>query len=113
MHASKLNFEVALESSNKDQDTVEEDIEEIEEEGVQAIDLPIYVVHKMLSSRTNSITQVEDNWKRTDIFHTRVSHKGKTLNVIIDNDIRFNVISTEVMENMKLQKERHQAPIQC
>lgn len=110
MHASELNLEVALESSNRDQDTVEEDIEE---EGAQAINLPIYVVHKMLSSRTNSMTQVEDDWKRTDIFHTRVSHKGKTLNVIIDNDIRFNVIFTEAMKNLKLQKEKHQPPIQC
>ena len=107
MHASELNLEVAVELSNRDKGTMEEDIEEIEEEGAQAINLPIYMVHKMLSSRTNSMTQVEDDWKRIGIFHTRVSHKGKTLNVIIDNDIRFNVISTEAMENMKLQKEKH------
>jgi len=30
---------------------------------------------------------------QANIFHTRVAHKGKTLNVIIDNGSELNVIS--------------------
>jgi hypothetical protein len=39
---------------------------------------------------------------QANIFHIRVAHKGKTLNVIIDNGSELNVISTEVVEKLKL-----------
>lgn len=76
MHVSKLEHEVAPESTNGDQQTVEV-VQEIEER-VQVIDLPIYVVHRMLSSHANSWTQEEEDW-RTNIFHTRVAHKAAHL----------------------------------
>lgn len=66
----------------------------------------------MLSNHATSITQVEDNWRRTNIFHTKVAHKGKALNVIINNS-GLNVISTEAVDQLRLQKEKTLYPIQC
>ena len=64
----------------------------------------------MLSNHTTPTTQVEDDWRRTNIFHTRVAHKGKALNVIIDNGSGLNVISTKAVEKLRLRKEKHPAP---
>jgi len=56
----------------------------------------------MLFSQTNFMTQVEEDLRRNNIFHMRVAHKGKTINVIIDNKSGLSVISTEVVEKLEL-----------
>jgi len=80
---------------------------------VQATNLLICVVHQMLFSQTNFMTQVEEDLRRNNIFHMRVAHKGKTINVIIDNKSGLSVISTEVVEKLELQKGKTPYPIQC
>jgi len=85
MLASEMNTEAVLQSSTRDQETVEEEIEEFEEERLQASERPLCLVHIMLSSHATLTTQLEDNCRRINIFHTRVAYKGKAPNVIIDN----------------------------
>ncbi|KAL5828026.1 hypothetical protein ACOSQ3_019858 [Xanthoceras sorbifolium] len=64
---------------------VEEEAEPITEEVLQATDLSICVINR-----------------RTNIFHTRVAHGNKALNVIIDNGSGMNVVSKEVVEHLGL-----------
>jgi len=80
MHVSKMEHKVTLESINEDQELVKKVMQEIEKEKVQATNLPIFVVHQMLFIQTNSMTQVEEDLRRNNIFHMRVAHKGKTIN---------------------------------
>jgi hypothetical protein len=54
--------------------------------------------------------KVEEEWLRNNIFHTRVEHKGKALNVIIDNDSGMNVASQETVQKLKLPLEKHPKP---
>jgi len=51
-----------------------------------------------------------NEWVRTNIFHTRVEHQGKALNLTIGNDSGMNVISQEAVNKMKLPIERHPKP---
>lgn len=52
----------------------------------------------------------EEEWLRTNIFHTCVEHQGKALNLIIDNGSGMNVISQEVVEKMKFLQKKHPKP---
>ncbi|KAH7543753.1 hypothetical protein JRO89_XS15G0011100 [Xanthoceras sorbifolium] len=51
-----------------------------------------------------------NNWKRTNIFHTRVEHGDKALIVIIDNSSSMNVVAKEVVEWLGLPQEAHPMP---
>jgi hypothetical protein len=53
---------------------------------------------------------VEEDWLRTNIFHTRVEHKGRALNLIIDNGSGMNVVSQEIVKKLKLPVEKHPKP---
>ncbi|KAL5768460.1 hypothetical protein ACOSQ2_015243 [Xanthoceras sorbifolium] len=69
---------------------------EEEEEVLQGVNLPICVKNR-----------------RTNIFHIRVAHGNKALNVIIDNGSGTNVISQAVAERLELpqQNSPHSLPI--
>ena len=110
MLASEMNTEAVLESSTRDQETVEEEIEEFEEERLQASERPLCLVHIMLSSQATLTTQLEDNCRRINIFHTRVAYKGKAPNVINDNGSGLNVIYIEDVEELYLHKEKQHNP---
>jgi len=49
----------------------------------------------------------EDDWLRTNIFHTRVERDGKSLNLIIDNGSGMNIISQEAVQKLKIPIEKH------
>lgn len=51
-----------------------------------------------------------DDWLRTNIYHTRVEHDGKSLNLIIDNGSGMNVISQEAVQKLKIPIEKHSKP---
>ncbi|TXG58043.1 hypothetical protein EZV62_015872 [Acer yangbiense] len=50
------------------------------------------------------------DWKQTNIFHTRVEHGGKALNVIINNGSLTNLVAKEVVERLGLPQETHPTP---
>lgn len=54
--------------------------------------------------------EIEEDWLRTNIFHTGFEHKGKALNVIIDNGCGMNVASQEIVQKLKLPVEKHRIP---
>ncbi|XP_020084894.1 uncharacterized protein LOC109707772 [Ananas comosus] len=52
----------------------------------------------------------EDDWRRHNIFHTRVLCGGKVCNVILDGGSSENIISKEAVEKLKLPTEKHPHP---
>ncbi|KAK0583599.1 hypothetical protein LWI29_038569 [Acer saccharum] len=76
--------------------------QEEEEEILKAVDLPICVINRVLTGRKQPLAPESNDWKRTNIFHTRVAHGNKALNVIIDNGSGMNVISKAVVERLEL-----------
>ena len=86
---------------------IEREYEELEEERLKATDLPLCIVKCILTRNKGQSERLESDWKRTNIFHTRVVHGNKALNVIIDNGSRMNVISNEASERLGLPQEIH------
>ncbi|KAK0583827.1 hypothetical protein LWI29_003545 [Acer saccharum] len=84
--------------------------QEEEEEILKAVDLPICVINRVLTERKQPLAPESNDWKRTNIFHTRVAHGNKALNVIIDNGSGMNVISKAVVERLELPQHPHPTP---
>lgn len=62
------------------------------EEILESSKLPICVIRRILTGQRKE-DNMEDEWLRTNIFHTRVEHNGKALNFIIDTGSGMNVVS--------------------
>jgi hypothetical protein len=69
-----------------------EEGEEIIEDRLEGSDLPLCVIRRILTGQKVEEPS-EDEWLRTNIFHTRVEYNGRALNLIIDNGSGINVIS--------------------
>jgi len=82
---------------------------ELPEEQLEGSDLPLCVIRRMLTGQRLEDPD-KDDWLRTNIFHTRVEHKGKALNLIIDSGSGMNVISQEAVTKLKCPVERHPKP---
>lgn len=82
-----------------------EDIEHLE-----ATDLPSCVIHRVLTGTKKKIQGADLDWRRTNIFHTRMEHGGHALIVIINNGSGMNVISSDAMERLGLRAEKHPTP---
>lgn len=67
------------------------------------------MIHRVLTG-TKKKVQGDFDWSRTNIFHTRMEHGGRALNVIIDNGSGMNVISSNAMERLGLTVEKHPTP---
>ncbi|KAL5825101.1 hypothetical protein ACOSQ3_021164 [Xanthoceras sorbifolium] len=80
------------------------------EEVLQATDLPICVINRVLIGRKQLLEPEFNDWKRINIFHTRVAHGNKALNVIIDNGSGMNVVCKEVVERLGLPQQPHPTP---
>jgi hypothetical protein len=80
-----------------------------EEEHLDASDLPSCVIHRILTGNKTEL-KTNQEWLRTNIFHTRLEHGGKTLNVIIDNGSGKNVISETTVERLHLKTETYPSP---
>ncbi|CAL8155920.1 unnamed protein product [Prunus armeniaca] len=52
----------------------------------------------------------EEDWRRHNIFRTRVQCGGKVCNVILDGGSSENIISKEAVEKLKLPIEKHPNP---
>ena len=94
------------------EDTEEEEIDgsrHSDEEHLSASELPSCVIHRILTG-TRKELQANPEWLHTNIFHTRMEHNGRALNVIIDNDIGMNVISKAAIERLGLKIEKHPTP---
>ena len=86
----------------------EEDDKELEEV-LEPSDRPLCVIRRILTG--HKMEEIEgDEWLQTNIFHTRVEHCGKALNMIIDNGNGMNVISVEAVQKLKLPTEKHPKP---
>jgi hypothetical protein len=89
---------------------VKEPVEgELEEEVLESSTLPLCVIRRILAGQRVE-HKADEDWLRTNIFHTRVEHHGKALNVIIDNGSGMNVASQEVVQKLKLPMEKHPQP---
>jgi hypothetical protein len=53
------------------------------------------VIHRVLTE-TRKELQANPERLRTNIFHIRLEHNGRALNVIIDNGSNMNVISKTI-----------------
>ncbi|KAL6351054.1 hypothetical protein AAG906_031640 [Vitis piasezkii] len=80
-----------------------------EEEHLGASNLPICVIQRVLTG-TKREFQANPEWLRTNIFHTRMEHNGRALNVIIDNGSGMNVVSETAVERLGLKTENHPTP---
>ncbi|KAH7571130.1 hypothetical protein JRO89_XS05G0257200 [Xanthoceras sorbifolium] len=105
-----LIFDDEAEASGSQPTLETDELEEEEEEVLQAANLPICVINRVLTRRRHSLEPDTNDWKRTNIFHTRVAHGNKALNVIIDNGSGMNVISKSVVERLNLPQQPHPTP---
>ena len=95
----------------------EEDIEtrepnednDSEGEHLSASALPSCVINRVLTRGKREI-QANPEWLRTNIFHTRMQHNNRALNVIIDNGSGMNVVAETVVERLGLKTEKHPQP---
>ena len=91
----------------------EEEYEESDSEDVKhlgATALPSCVIHRVLTGTKKKIQGGDSDWRRTNIFHTRMEHGGRVLNVIIDSGSGMNVISSDAVECLGLTNEKHPGP---
>jgi len=91
------------------EETKEEENSDEEEEHLSATELPSCVIHRMLTGTKKELKN-NPEWLRTNIFHTRMEHGGRALNVIIDNGSGMNVISETAVERLGLKIEKHPTP---
>ena len=91
----------------------EEEYEESDREDVEQLlpsALPSCVIHQVLTGTKKKIQGGDSDWRRTNIFHTRMEHGGRVLNVIIDSGSGMNVISSDAVEYLGLTVEKHPNP---
>ncbi|KAL5835139.1 hypothetical protein ACOSQ4_014636 [Xanthoceras sorbifolium] len=105
-----LIFDDEAEASGSQPTLKTDEPEKEEEEVLQAANLPLCVINRVLTGRRHSLEPDTNDWKRTNIFHTRVAHGNKALNVIIDNGSGMNVISKAVVERLNLPQQPHPTP---
>jgi hypothetical protein len=82
---------------------------EATEKVLECSNLPLCVIRRVLTGQKNQEPEGED-WLRNNIFHTRVEHKGRALNLIIDNGSGMNIISKEAIHKLQLPIEKHPQP---
>jgi hypothetical protein len=70
------------------------------------LELPSCVIRRVLSGNKKEL-HANHEWLRTNIFHTRLEHGDRALNVIIDNGSDMNVISKTAIERLNLKSEKH------
>ena len=90
---------------NHEEDHIQEESDS-KEERLRATDLPICVIQHVLTGHKTK-EDVDHDWRRTNIFHTRVAYGDKALNVIIDNGSSMNVVAKEIVERLGLSQETH------
>ncbi|KAL5811214.1 hypothetical protein ACOSQ4_027782 [Xanthoceras sorbifolium] len=83
---------------------------EFVEERLQAAYLPICVIQHVLTGCKKKEDRLGHNWKRTNIFYTKVEHRDKALNVIINNGSSTNVVAKEVVDQLSLPQETYPTP---
>lgn len=71
--------------------------------------VPVCVIQRVLAGQRKE-EETEEDWLRTNIFHTRFEYKGKAFNVIIGNGSGMNVASQETVHKLRLPVERHPNP---
>ena len=94
------------------EETTEGETDEVtteEEEHLGASQLPSRVIHRILTGNKKE-TKTNQEWLRTNIFHTRLEHEDRSLKVIIDNGSGMNVISETAVERLHLKIETHLSP---
>jgi hypothetical protein len=82
---------------------------EIPEEVLECSILPLCVIRRVLTGQKKPELEADD-WLRNNIFHTRVEHNGRALNLIIDNGSGMNIISKDIMRKLELPLEKQPQP---
>jgi len=57
----------------------------------------MWCIRYLLNDSYVGDSSIISDWKRKSIFHTRVEHRGKALNMIIDNGSSMNVVSRKML----------------
>lgn len=84
-----------------------EGVEEVfVEEVFESSKLPLCVIRQVLTGMQKESNN-SDSWLCNNIFHMRVEHQGKALNLIIDDGNVMNVIAKEVVDKLWLHVEKH------
>lgn len=90
--------------------TIQEDHnEEIPEEVLECSTLPLCVIGRVLTGQKKPELEADD-WLWNNIFHTRVEHNERALNLIIDNGSSMNIISKDIVRKLELPLEKHPQP---
>jgi len=100
--------ELIIMNEAEEEEAVELTQEENEEQ-LGASELPSCVIRRVLTGNKKE-PHTNQEWLRTNIFHTRLEHGDRALNVIIDNGSGMNVISETAVERLKLKSEKHPSP---
>lgn len=108
-HVFLCNEEGETTTSGHQLETQGEIDAEVSEEQLDGSNLPLCVIKRILTGQ-KTVENDEEEWLQTNIFHTRVEHQGKALNLMIDNGSDMNVISHEAVEKMKFPTEKHPKP---
>ena len=93
-------FEKELAATEGEEDIeTEEPCDDFDYEGehLGASNLPSCIINRVLTGSRKEL-QANPEWLHTNIFHTRMEHNGRAMNVIIDNGSGMNVISETTIE---------------
>jgi hypothetical protein len=82
---------------------------EVLEEVLECSNLQLCVIRRVLTGQKKPELEADD-WLRNNIFHTRVEHNGRALNLITDNGSGMNIISKDIMCKLKFPLEKHPQP---
>lgn len=76
---------------------------------LEGSNLPICVIRRILAGNKQT-NDMEDSWLRTNIFHARVEFRNRSMNLIIDNGNSKNIVSQDLVTELKLKPEPHIKP---
>lgn len=93
-------------TSAEDKMTLDNDEDGEAEEILEGSQLPVHVIQRVLT-RQKKEEPVGNDWLHNNIFHTRVKHLRRSLNLIIDSKSGMNVISQKVVQKLKLPVDKH------
>lgn len=98
------------EVGNEEEEFIEPLYDEYDDEADDIDVLPIKGESLVVRRVMTTPKVQEEDWRRRNIFRTRVFCGGKVCNVILDGGSSENIVSKEVVEKLKIPIEKHHHP---